>query len=315
MGTQITPCLIIGAGVAGVSAAVWLRSLRTPFVWVARGGEVGGMLIHVHNRLTNVLGGPFPHGSAYRDVLRAQVEAASFGGPINATVERITRAGDGLAVQTVAGDQLLASAIILATGTRYRRLNVPGEAELVGEAVFHSASAYGSRVAGKPVAVVGGGDAGFENALILADHHHCHVTILLRHDTLRARTDFVARARAHPRILIHPAPSHVESITPSPLGARLRLSTQGRPQTLDVAALFVRIGVEPVLPHITPAPTTDAEGFLVTNDRQHTSVEGLFAAGDITHHRLRAIATATGHGATAAHSATRHLGRFGPAEP
>lgn len=315
MGTQITPCLIIGAGVAGVSAAVWLRSLRTPFMWVARGGEVGGMLMHVHNRLTNVLGGPFPHGAAYRDVLRAQIEAASFDGPMNATVERITRSGDGLAVQTVAGDQLLAGAVILATGTRYRRLGVQGEEELLGEAVFHSASAYGSRFAGKPVAVVGGGDAGFENALILADHHHCHVTILLRHDNLRARADFVARARAHPRILIHPTPSIVQEITPSPLGARLHLSTQGRPHTIDVAALFVRIGVEPVLPTLSPQPHTDAEGFLLVNDRQHTSVEGLYAAGDITHHRLRAVAAATGHGATAAHSATRHIGRFGPAEP
>ena len=185
--------------------------------------------------------------------------------------------------------------VILATGTRYRTLGVPGEAEGLGSYVLQSSAQHAAAVAGRPVAVVGGGDAASENALNLA-RVGCAVTLLMRSEP-RARESFREQVAADPNIEVLPIPTTITSLEPRDDGCRLHLDDDS---ILDVAALFVRISVDPVLPELSPMPERDREGYLVVDREGRTSLPGLLAAGDVTDLPLRGLATAMGAGARAA---------------
>lgn len=303
-----TDCLVIGAGPAGLSAARWLDSLEVPFRWVSHDARVGGMLRRVSNAITNYPGGCYASGAELAAAFEAYLdECGDVGERLESgAVESLERVEDHWQVHLDDDRVVSARAVVLATGTKYRRLGVPGEDAGMGECVSQSATADAQRFAGQPVAVVGGGDAGFENALVLAEHG-CQVFMLLRSPEFRARPAFVERATAHDHIELYPIPTRVHAISPSTDGCTLQLDVQGSQQTLSVACLFVRIGVEPLLPTIEPTPSAK-DGFLLVDDHQMTDADALFAAGDVTACVLRSVATAVGTGATAARSVARHLG-------
>jgi thioredoxin reductase (NADPH) len=303
-----TDCVIVGAGPAGISAAKWLLSFGVPFRWFSSDGDVGGLLHRVSNAIHNYPGGHFGSGLDLVDALRADVADLDGVSPVAAHVRQL-RLSDGRWHATfLDAAPVRADAVILATGTRYRTLGVPGEDEAMGDCVSQSATADGEHYTGRTVAVVGGGDAGFENALRLAEHG-CNVWMLLRNDQFKARPHFVERVEANPKIEFYPFPTTVTEIRPGAGddACRLILDVAGRRQLLDVACLFVRIGVEPVLPAIMPSLETSG-GFVVVDSHQQTSADGLFAAGDVTDCLLRSVSTAVGAGATAAKAAALRLG-------
>lgn len=300
------PCAVIGAGPAGISAAMWLACFDVPFAWLAQEGKVGGLLERVNNTVTNFPGGCYESGVALAQTLAKSLRECEVAGPSAGRLASACREDGRWHLQFEARPALSCEVVILATGTRYRRLGVPGESEGMGTCVSQSATADAGRVAGEHVAVVGGGDAGFENALILAEHG-CRVRMLLRSPDFRARPAFVERVQASPDIEIAPIPTVVEGIEPREGGCRLELDVDGRPTRLDVACLFVRIGVDPVVPALSPEPQM-RDGFLVVDSHQRTSLDGLLAAGDVTDCLLRSVATAVGSGATAARAAAASLG-------
>lgn len=303
-------CTVVGAGPAGISVALWLRTFDVDFRWVTRGGRIGGILSRVHNAIDGYPGGGvYPHGEAMVDDLEDHLDAIEELSPEARTIASIERA-DGLwQCHTDSGRRWHSKTVVLTTGTSYRRLGVPGEGAGLGDCVSQSVSRDGEAFARRTVGMVGGGDAGFEGALELADLG-CHVHMLLRNDDFRARPAFVEPVEAHPKISFHPIPTEVERIEslPDPRGCRVHLDVDGSKDTLEVACLFVRIGVEPVVPEVVPEPETDDRGHLVVDRRQHTSVEGLLAAGDVTDTQLPAVPTAVGDGARAAHAAATRLG-------
>lgn len=312
---SIHPCVILGAGVAGHAAAVWLDSYGVPFEWIADGGEVGGMLRRVYNKLVNVPGETFPHGPALVEGITGQIDKSKFSSPRDARITKIIREEGFFRLNTKAGEDVLARVVILATGTVYETLDVPGAqpSDLVfnedSAIISYSASRDGERLAGKEVAVVGGGDAAFENALILAKHG-CKVHLLLR-SLPSARRSFVGKVKQRDEITIHPIPTEIECVeqrTPDTL--RLHLKRGSASEMLDVGGLVIRIGVKPTLPAFETSPKTDGSGFIHVDDEQCTNIPRLLAAGDVTSRKLRAIVNAASAGATAALTAAELLGVF-----
>ena len=154
-----------------------------------------------------------------------------------------------------------------------------------------------------------GGDAAFENVTRLTARG-CTVHLLMR-SVPRTRRAFYQRVADDARARIWPVPTTIERIEPMAAGgARLPLSAQGIPGTLEVRGLFVRIGVEPQLPDLPESPARDEEGYLITDMDQRTSIERLWAIGDVSAHPLRGIVTSAGAGARAALSVARELGAF-----
>lgn len=303
-----SPCVVIGAGAAGVSAAKWLHSFEVDFRWFGTRGDIGGLLHRVNNTISNYPGGHYRSGEALIEALRQDV--AEFSGPAleDGHVRTLRRQDERWRIAFADHAPMTADAVILATGTSYRTLDVPGEAEAMGDCVSQSATADAERFAGRRCAVVGGGDAGFENALLLAEAG-CEVHMLLRSRHFKARPRFVERAAEHPNIIFSSFPTVVKEINPleGDEGCRLYLDVAGRHAHFTVACLFVRIGVDPVVPDIHPAVDSD-HGFLIVDAHQRTSADGLFAAGDVTHCLLRSVATAVGTGATAAKAAAIQIG-------
>lgn len=304
---ESTCCAIVGAGIGGINAALWLRDLGVPFEWFER-AHVGGILRRVSNPLENVSGHIYPAGGAA--LVQAHIDQLRTLGdvwPHQASVEHIELDPAGATLSFAQRPPLHARFVILATGTRYRELDVQGED---GPWVARSVSAGASAVAGKEVAIVGGGDAALEGALILA-RHGCTVHLLCRSAPVGARPSFVQEAHAHPLITCWPIPTTVDAIEHREHGAHVHLTTQGRAQQLDVHMLFIRIGVEPTMPPLSTTPTLNTRGHIVVDNDQRTSLERLFAVGDLSAHPLQAVVKAAGDGARAAHAVARCSGYVG----
>lgn len=306
MTVESTPCLVVGAGPAGISAAQWLVSLHVPYRWMTRGGTVGGFLHSVHNTIINYPGGVYEDGAALAETMEQMLEPSGTSHPESGDVSVLRRTEDGVWMADFRDrDPVLASTVILATGTRFRTLDVPGEREGLQQGyVSQSGTRDAEKFAGEHVAVVGGGDSGFENAIHLSESG-CEVSMLLRNDEFKARPEFVTAVMDDPRIEFYPFPTRVTQIDSSSDGCRLELDVDGQADSLVVACLFVKIGVEAVLPDIEPDIAFD-DGFVVVDDTQMTSQPGLFAAGDVTKCPLRAITSAVGT-ASDATKAVAHL--------
>ena len=169
--------IIIGAGPAGLSAALWCDELGLDTLVLERESEVGGQLLRVHNRIENYLGVEAANGLELRDVFAAQADARDFDLWTQAEIEEADLRAKR--VRLASGEELQSIAVVIATGVRRRRLGIPGEAEFEGRGVLSSGALERERVAGEDVLIVGGGDAAAENALLLAET--C-ATVTLAHD-------------------------------------------------------------------------------------------------------------------------------------
>lgn len=289
-----TAVVIVGAGPAGITAALWLRDLDVPFVWLGEPGRLGGTLLRVGNPLRNVPGvltldGPsLVH--AFREQL-AQLELA----PLEATVHSVVARDHVFDVETSVG-AFQTSHVLLCTGTQPRLPGLPEEAELLGQGVEISVTRTRARYAGQPVVVVGGGDAAAEGALLLAEV--CpRVDLLVRGQEFRAQPRFVERILSSPRIHVHWGTSLVGYDTQGGRLVGVRLA-DGR--QLSCTGVFVRIGVEARLPAQTPDMKRDSAGYIVVDVDGCTSAQGIWAAGDVTGAAFQSVAWAAGQAARAA---------------
>lgn len=287
--------LIVGAGPAGVSAALWARSLGLSPLVIEQGEAAGGQLRHVHFAPLNLAGAAPGDGPALADRLARQLEQPGI--EVRCRVAAAVLDRSRPAVATAAGERLEAGAVLIATGVRRRQLEVPGERELEGKGVSYSATQDRTRFAGEEVAIVGGGDAAFENALLLAEVG-CKVTLLVR-DRPRARPEFRKRVAAHPRIEVMERTA-VRAIEGDRVVRAVRLEGERGSFPLEVAGVVIKVGVLPNTEWCAGAVERDAGGYVLVDESQATSHPLAWAAGDVTRPPLYGFAVAVGQGALAA---------------
>ena len=290
--------IIIGAGAAGLSAALWCDELGLDTLVIEREREVGGQLLRVYNPIENHLGATAKDGRELRDRMAAQVEDREFDLWTEARIESVDLRAKR--VRLLSGEELQSVAIIIATGVRRRKLGVPGEEEFMGCGVLESGTRDRDTVAGDDVLVVGGGDAAAENALTLAEVCPT-VTLVHRGKKLSAREDFAERVRGEHRITVF-TEATLQSILGSERVEAAEILRAGafKPFRMAVRGVLIRVGVEPNSELFRDQLHTDERGYVVVSGEQETSVEMVFAVGDISNPLAPTVSGAAGAGATAA---------------
>ena len=290
--------IIIGAGPAGISAALWCSELQLDTLVLEQKAEIGGQLLSVHNEIRNHLGITARNGRELRDQFAAHVQDADFDLWNGAEIERIDLKTRRLTLRS--GEDLRAITIILATGVRRRQLGIPGEKEFVGRGIIESAARDRDLYKGLDVCVVGGGDAAAENALYLAEVCPT-VTMVHRGKRLRARDEFSERIKADHRITLF-TESRLERIMGGERVEAVEIKRDEglKPFQTAVQAVLIRIGVEPNSELFRDQLTVDDRGYILANNNHETSVENVFAIGDVSNPLAPTISSAIGTGATAA---------------
>jgi alkyl hydroperoxide reductase subunit F len=280
--------IIIGGGPAGIAAAVYAARKQLKTTLIAE--EIGGQST-VSEGIENWIGTVKIPGADLAKSFKAHVDAVK-GDWVTVTegerVVKLERAesgtnSGGFIVTTKSGKELTARAVLIASGAARKRLNVPGADEFEHKGVTYCASCDGPLFSGMDVAVVGGGNAGFESALQLLAYCGT-VTLIHRREEFKADAVTVEKARQHPnmRILTSTEPTRVEGekfVT----GLGIRNIATGEESLLPVSGVFVEIGVIPNTDCVGSLVSLDDSNHVVTDPRtQRTSVEGIWAAGDVT---------------------------------
>jgi thioredoxin reductase (NADPH) len=296
--------LILGSGVAGLSAALWLRDFGVECMVFEEARQPGGQLHEIHAPILNYLLTFGWEGSRVATGILSDARAAELpllvGSPVTSVrVRDRTLEHEG---RTYQGRTLL-----IATGLRRRRLGIPGERELIGRGVSLSANRDRTRFSGRPVVVIGGGTAAVEDALLCAEVGS-PVTLLHRSTRWRARKDFLDRAHAERRIKILTGARVRRIIGDSKVeGVEYRIRGAARPRVAEADGVFIRIGWEPRSELVRGQLRTDRAGYLVSGLGGTTSARGVFAAGDVASPRWPSIANAAGQAANAAWEMARLL--------
>jgi len=289
--------LIIGGGPAGMASALWCADLGIRSLVLEREREFGGQLLRTHNPITNYPGIESPNGRVLRDHFEAQLKRNNMERRIGAEVIRVS--ADGRTISLATGEELSARSSIIATGTRRRMLNIPGEIEFRGHGVLESGAGERIKATGKRVVVVGGGDAAFENALILAEVAQS-VLLVHRSDTFAARDDFVEKVNKSKSIEILTGSELTEIIGDDEVNEVLIRNRLTSDVTRSPAeTVVVRIGFEPNSRLWQGLLATDAAGYITTDRTCETTLSGVYAVGDVANPIAPTISGAVGHAATA----------------
>ena len=203
-------------------------------------------------------------------------------------------------VVTTTEGAFIAKAVIIAGGSERQKLGVPGEEKFIGKGVSYCATCDAAFFREQPVAVAGGGDAAITEALHLAKFAS-KVTVIHRRNQLRASLILQEKAFSQPKIEFL-WNSVVEKIEGGDLVKRIRLRQvkSGEESALDVAGIFISIGLKPNTDYLKGILPLDVTGHIITDEKMETKIPGIFAAGDIRHDSARQAITAAGDGATAA---------------
>jgi thioredoxin reductase (NADPH) len=303
--TEVRNVIIIGSGPAGYTAALYAaRADLQPLVFE---GSVtsGGALMNT----TDVENFPgFPDGIMgpdLMDLLRKQAER--FGAELVADdVLAVDLKAEPKVVKTDT-ETYLARAVIIASGSGYRRLGVTGEDRLAGHGVSWCATCDGFFFRGQDIVVVGGGDSAMEEALFLT--RFSHVTVVHRRDALRASKIMQDRAFANPKITFLWNREVTEILGEDRVtGVRLRDTVTGAEEIHPAGGLFVAIGHDPRSGLFADQLPTDPDGYLLVDQPStRTAIDGVFAAGDVVDRTYRQAVTAAGTGCAAALDAERWL--------
>jgi len=296
--------VIIGGGPAGLVAGLYCARSRLNTLLIEK-GIMGGQITNAE-RVENYPG--LPKGISGIELGQLiQEQAVSYGlETLPAEVTKAVPSQRHNLVSTSEGD-FVAESVIIASGSQYRKLGVPGEDKLVGKGVSYCATCDGPLFKGKTVAVIGGGDAAITEALYLSKFASS-VKVIHRRDQLRASKIFQERAMAEPKIEFI-WDTVVTQIEGDGLVKQFMLKStkNGKISTLELDGVFVAIGSEPSSAQWRGLLSLDEWGYIITNEIMETKIPGIFAAGDVRHNSARQAITAAGDGATAAISAEKFL--------
>ena len=291
--------IVIGGGPAGLTAALYAAREGIDTLIVeqsAVGGQAG-----VTERIENYPGFPDGvQGAFLADQMRLQAER--FGVEIlqAQSVTGVKAVDDFRVVSTETGDEYSSSALVIATGSRYRRLGVPGEEDLIGAGIHFCATCDGPFYKDQEVLVIGGGNSAVEEGLFLT-RFASRVTLLARGDQLRASQILQERAESEPKLVVRTnasvrefgGSSRVESVS-------VVDSETGKIEELHPSGVFIFIGLDPNTEFVRGMLDTDQWGFIKTDMTFQSSMSGVFAAGDVRAGSTKQLAAAVGEGTTAA---------------
>lgn len=298
--------LVIGGGPAASSAAIYAarKGIRTGLVADSLGGQVIETL-----GIENMIGTPYTEGPQ----LMKQVEEHLRSYPVdimtNQLVTSLQKQNDSFAVSLKSGRKLTTKTAIIATGARWRSINVPGEKEFKNKGIAYCPHCDRPLFTGKDVAVIGGGNSGIEAAIDLAGlANHVYVLEFLSElkadkilqDKLATLSNVTILLNAETQEIT--GTTYVDSIT-------YKDRTTGENQTLDVAGVFILIGLVPNTEWLSALLEMNERGEIIVDLHGETSIKGLFAAGDCTNSSYKQIIISMGSGATAALGAFDYLMR------
>lgn len=300
---QTYDVIIVGAGPAGMTAAVYASRANLKTVMIER-GMPGGQMANTSDVENfpgfDMISGPDLSTKMFQHAQKFGAEYA-YGDIKSVTVEgndKIVDLGD---------KKLKAKVVIIATGAEYKKIGVPGEAELGGRGVSYCAVCDGAFFKQKDLIVIGGGDSAVEEGIYLTKFAE-KVTIVHRRDKLRAQKILQDRAFKNEQIdfiwnstlkSINEANGKVGSVT--------LVDNEGNESEVKADGVFIYIGMQPLTKPFLDLGITDEAGYIVTNEEMETSVPGIFAAGDVRQKKLRQIVTATGDGSIAAQNAQHYI--------
>ncbi|UCG39186.1 MAG: thioredoxin-disulfide reductase [bacterium] len=304
MTDKIRDMVIIGGGPAGLTAGIYASRALLDVVLLEKGAYGGQMVTTAH--IENYPG--FPEGIGgfeLADLMQKQAEV--FGLPIQyRSVESVVREENSLVVNTGDGP-VRTRTVIIATGATPNKLGVPGEERLTGRGVSYCATCDGALYRDRVVAVIGGGDSAVEEALFLT-RFASRVHIVHRRDQLRAVPLSAQRALANEKITMEwntvlrevKGDSDVQELL-------LEDVKSGQTRLLKADGVFIYVGITPQVGFVSHLVEMDAGGYVITDTGMRTSVQGVYAAGDVRSGSIRQVSSAVGDGATAAYNAYKYL--------
>jgi thioredoxin reductase (NADPH) len=304
--TDVREIIIIGSGPAGYTAALYAgRARLNPLVF--EGSVTSGGALMNTTEVENFPG--FPDGILgpdFMDQLRKQAER--FGAELIADDVTGVDLTSNPKVVRVGEDTYLAKSVIIASGSSYRELGVPGEKRLSGHGVSWCATCDGFFFREQDIAVIGGGDSAMEEAAFLTRFARS-VTVVHRRETLRASKIMQDRALTNPKINFVWDSEVAEVLGDDRVtGLRLRSTRTGEESTLPVTGMFVAIGHDPRSELFAGQLATDSDGYLlVESPSTRTQISGVFASGDVVDRTYKQAVTAAGSGCAAALDAERWL--------
>ncbi len=300
---------VIGGGPAGLTSAIYAAREGIDTLIIERSG-VGGQ-VGVTERIDNYPG--FPDGIAGGQ-LAAQMRAHAerFGVEIlpGQSVTSVQAMGDSKLVTTETGDEYCSDAVIIATGSRYRRLNLPGEEDLIGAGIHFCATCDGPFYKGQEMLVIGGGNSGVEEGLFLTKFA-TKVTIVEFADRLGASQILQDKAAENPKIEIRTSTAVQEFRGQNRLDSVLIKDLKsGEIEEINPAAAFVFIGLDPNTSFLGDSVELDKVKFIKTGENFSTSIPGIYTAGDVRAGSTKQVTGAVGEGSTAAMMVRHYMERL-----
>ncbi|MCU7667152.1 thioredoxin-disulfide reductase [Bacillus thuringiensis] len=301
--TQLYDVIIIGAGPAGLTAAIYAARANLKTLMIER-GVPGGQMVNTEE-IEN-----FP---GFESILGPELStkmfehSQKFGAEYTyGDVKGISIDGEYKIVET-SKQNYKTKTIIIATGTEHKKLGVPGEKELSGRGVSYCAVCDGAFFKEKELVVIGGGDSAVEEALYLT-RFASKVTVIHRRDQFRAQPILQERLLNNPKVEI--IWNHtVDEILGDRVVEKLSIRdvNTGERKEFTSNGAFIYIGMLPLTEAFKNLPISNEEGFIITNENLETSMPGIFAAGDCREKMLRQVVTATADGSIAAQSAQHYI--------
>jgi len=298
-------CIIIGGGPAGLTAGLYCARAKLNTLLLEK-GTFGGQ-IAITDLVENYPG--FPEGISGKELAqRFKTQAERFGLKIaRKEAIKIEKEGKEILVHLRSGEVIRSKTLIIASGSNPRRLGVPGEEEFLNRGVSYCATCDGALFDGVPIAVVGGGDSATQEALFLTRFGSV-VYLIHRRDKLRAQKHLQEKVLSHPKIKFVPD-TVVEEIRGKEFVEKLLLRNvkTGELSELPVEGVFIFIGLEPNTGFLKGAVELDERGYIITDERLRTSLEGVFACGDCRSGATGQVAVAVGEGCIAAIEAEKYI--------
>ncbi len=298
---RIYDIAIIGGGMAGLTAAIYAARANKSVILFER--KVYGGQILTSMKVSNYPGEP---GISGYELMKSVYEQAKKYDVVFVDENVISIKDVAVKELETEDETFYARTIIIATGTKDRELDIPGEKEFLGHGLSYCATCDGAFHMDKPVAVVGGGNTALYDALYLSDIAS-KVYLIHRRDEFRGDAHLVEKLREKKNVEFVMESHPNKFLGDKKISGIEVINTAGKKRTLDVDGVFVAIGRVPATEQFKDIVKLDKDGYIVAGEDCHTSAEGIFVAGDCRTKTLRQLVTASSDGAMAATEAVHYL--------